>query len=298
MELAFIAWNTSLSPSTQNSNPASEDDFGFVASAVHELLYVANIDVVTLCEVSPSDVQRLVRVCSSDYVAHYDGTGSVGKTRFDSCVFYRSDKLILSDSRQIISFSGERSLKVGQRLDFETVKHGESLFLFALHWPSRLWMNENDSDRHLIAIRLRDAIDELGQSRVIVLGDFNDEPFGRAIADQLKATRDRDLAARRRHLFYNPFWRSMAASFGADPESQIRSAGGSYFYKGGTVTQWHMFDQIIFSSAFLGNDVWSLRDESAGVLNAPVLAEMAKSGKSRFDHMPVMAVIEREVTDG
>jgi hypothetical protein len=41
------------------------------------------------------------------------------------------------------------------------------------------------------------------QQHVIILGDFNDEPFDAPLSNHLMATRDRALAGKS-HLLYNP----------------------------------------------------------------------------------------------
>ena len=100
------------------------------------------------------------------------------------------------------------------------------------------------------------------------------------------------LAKKKPHLLYNPFWKYLGArSF--DIESS-----GSYYYKSGKLTQWHTFDQIIFSRAFLISKEWGLCEESEFILNIPGYLESVKSNNSIFDHLPVSGRLVRTITHG
>jgi len=175
------------------------------------------------------------------------------------------------------------------------------LHLFISHWPSRLWCEKDGTDRHLLGIRLRDATEKIiGQnsevpSYIMIMGDFNDEPFDISLSEHVMATRDLFLAKTKKYLFYNPFWKMMGENYIEDIQNKEEKCGGSYFHKNGTFTRWRTFDQIIFSSAFLGSCEWQLNERLTKILHFPEYLAMIRNSKEIFDHFPVLGVIERKV---
>ncbi|OZI46588.1 hypothetical protein CAL25_17960 [Bordetella genomosp. 5] len=259
-----------------------------------------DVDIICLGEVSEADVTRLLKLpCLKDYEV-FNGTEKAGRSRFDVCVFFKRGAMRKSASKQLLMFSGESVLKVGQRIDLDLVDDETRLHIFISHWPSRLMCDEHHVDRHTLGIYLRSAVtDALGEDHsghAIVLGDFNDEPFSPSLHNHLMASRDRNLVATRKpHLLYNPFWKHVAPSTAEPgPESDALWRGGSHHYGAGQLSRWHMYDQIIFSSAFLGRSSWMLQDETAGVVDFPPFTGLVLNKKSKFDHMPVVATIARK----
>ncbi|MEC4599257.1 endonuclease/exonuclease/phosphatase family protein [Burkholderia vietnamiensis] len=293
----MIWWNTSLSPTAKAGRSTQADQniaFGMIDLFTKNLL----IDVICLGEMSADDVVAMRNACSVSEYAIYEGFSRAGRSAFDVCILYRKNILLLLDNKEVVSFSGKNSLKIGQRIDFALADNETVIHVFVSHWPSRLWCDEHHTDRHRLGMRLRDAVDEvLGEdhtAHVVVMGDFNDDPFAPSLEDHLKATRDRDLASRKRHFMYNPFWRHMGSNalYSADV-SDPPSYGGSYYYKSGRLTRWHTFDQIIFSSSFLGNSDWHLREDAVKVVDVPSYTDLVRDHDESFDHMPVFALIEK-----
>lgn len=173
-----------------------------------------------------------------------------------------------------------------------------SFHLFVSHWSSRLWTPENSPQRQLLGTRLRDSVDEIlnlyeQDPYIILLGDYNDEPFDVSLSENLMASRDKAFTARKKHLLYNPFWKNMTDMNEADDESQYIC--GTYFHKGGNITKWRTFDQIMFSHAFVNEQGWYLNERSTGVLLIPQYLEVVKDAKEIFDHMPVLGVVEKVI---
>ena len=128
---------------------------------------------------------------------------------------------------------------------------------------------------------------------VVLLGDFNDEPFDRSLAEQVLATRDRGRARRGGCLLYNPFWRCLGEREPHVPGTVPRTYAGSYFHRRGASTQWRTFDQIIFSAPFLGDGGLRLDERHTAIVQTPPLIEMLTRRDSRFDHFPVVSAVER-----
>lgn len=297
MRVPLMWWNTSLSPvakKDRSEESVRKSAFELVRHFTDDLAF----DLVALGEVSGNDIAELKNRCAPEFSV-FDGAGRIGRTAFDTCVLYRNDRLELLNESEVAVFDAGSTLKVAQRLDFLLPDQQTQLHLFVSHWPSRRWCQENDASRDRLGMWLRDAVIKvLGDDHdghAIVLGDFNDEPFARSMQEQLLASRDRNLVAAKRYLLYNPFWRHLGTPNPHVPGTSSDDLhGGSYCFHGGRSTRWYTFDQIIFSSAFLGNSKWHLDEQATKVLDVPPYTSLVKSRKSQFDHLPVVTTIEME----
>ncbi|PHN78365.1 hypothetical protein AO071_22895 [Pseudomonas syringae] len=149
----------------------------------------------------------------------------------------------------------------------------------------------------MFGIRLRDSIEEVSnegelQPFIILLGDYNDDPFDASLSQQVMASRDVDLVRRKDYLLYNPFWKYLCK------KTSDHQVSGSYFYKAGKVTKWHTFDQIIFSHAFVNAKEWLLAHDCEHIVEIPMYTDLVKSPGSWFDHLPVYGIIKKECNDG
>lgn len=125
-------------------------------------------------------------------------------------------------------------------------KTGEDLYIFVNHWPSRRG-GETESEKNRIAAAevLRTKVDELFKtnpdSKIIIMGDFNDEPNNVSITDHLKAN------------YYD--CNAMIAG-NIPPMNELYNLAakskqmglGSFKFQ----TYWNLIDQIIISGALLG----------------------------------------------
>lgn len=118
---------------------------------------------------------------------------------------------------------------------------GELMHVFVNHWPSRRGGEEASAPNRAIAAGVaKHAIDSIialdPKSKIILMGDLNDDPVSPSVAVVLKATGDQAEAKNGR--MYNPFVK--------------------YFQNGiGTLAYndaWNLFDQIMVSSAFVNKD--------------------------------------------
>jgi len=301
VRLSFAWWNTSLSPlGNKKANPAQQ------TRAVEVVSYLTNklgIDCLAMGEVVEDDINYLIKQANLHDYNFFDGTLKTGRLQFDTGIFYRKDAFVLDSYSILTAARGSRTLKVANRIDFIVPETAKPFHIFVSHWPSRLWCERNSADRDVLGIRLRDAIEELnrlngGPAHAILLGDFNDEPFDRSLSEQLLATRDRRLARKNPTFLYNPFWRCLGEAFPQIPGNSSLSYSGSYFHKSGKETQWRTFDQIIFSSTFLGHSEWHLNEEYTRILYLEPFDKSVSNRDEIFDHFPVISVIEKEGTHG
>ena len=300
MRISFAWWNTSLSPLGKRRATDKQKE---VASEVIKYLTVnIGVDCLALGEVTVEDVEEIIKASKLEGYEFIDGTLKTDRLQFDTGLLYRKENLLLTYSTSLISSRGYRSFKLANRTDFLVPYTEKPFHVFVSHWPSRLWCERNGADRHSLGIRLRDEVEELNDfygspANIIILGDFNDEPFDSSLCDQLLAGRDRNLIRKKDKLLYNPFWRRLGEAMPQVPGIESRGFSGSCFHRSGMVTQWRTFDQIIFSSTFLGSTEWFLNEKHTNILQFyPFDTIICKSGEI-FDHFPVIGVIEREGTN-
>jgi len=292
-------WNTSLSPvGKQRADARSQK----IAEAIVKILIdIEGLDCLALGEVTSEDLQNLKKSIDS---THYDvDWGEMRKSRlfFDVGIIYNTQRLYLNDSRLVIDRHGKQALKVARRIDFTIIDTNEPVHVFISHWPSRLWCSEHDAKRDTLGMRLRDAIEGVKEAyqdpydpQIILLGDYNDEPFARSLAEHLPASRDRTLVNLNAHYFYNPFWRLLGESLPHSNNMTSKSFAGTYFHKKGNVTRWLTFDQIMVSSSFLQDDRWYLNEKYTTIWRHPPLDDLVENPGEIFDHFPVISVIQRQ----
>jgi hypothetical protein len=296
--MAFGWWNTSLSPIGKNR--ADDHHKEIAAKVVKSLIDDFRIDCLGLGEVTNTDLSSMMDACDTKTLGVYEGTLKRGRLQFDTGVIYNIARLAIADSFSTVSTHGERNYKIANRIDFVSLSDGLPLHFFVSHWPSRGTNEETLLSRKTIATRLKDQINAIDErspgAAVIVMGDFNDEPFDESISWHLLATRDRQLARTKGGYLYNPFWRQLGESQPHAPSFPKRGAAGSCFYKGATDTRWRTYDQILVSSAFLGNTNWHLNEAETTIVRTEFLIDLVQGDKLYFDHLPILTAIERFVT--
>ncbi|HYW96942.1 MAG TPA: endonuclease [Bacteroidales bacterium] len=174
---------------------------------------------------------------------------------------------------------------------------GKELNIFVNHWSSRYGgMLTSEPKRMYCAVALRRRIDLLltrnSNARILVMGDFNDEPTNRSIMDILHATN------KRKNIYtgdlYDLFY-----------DKHNLENYGSYFYKG----NWNMLDQIMVSYNMIDQkNSLSCRYSSGHVFKAPFMLYKNKEGVEVpnrtyggpnyyggiSDHFPVYVVFEED----
>ena len=196
----------------------------------------------------------------------------------------------------IVQHHGSRWLRIAQKLSL-TGPGGLALTLYLSHWPSRRHLEARSALRdfygHALRIDVADRLKRFPSLPLVVLGDFNDEPFDTSISEGLLSSRDRTLVEARRHLLYNPFWRHMT-SYQTEAARVGSTSQGTYFHTNGDTTRWRTFDQMLFSASLLsGESGWTLDEKNTCVIHDPDLIPLLHSRSSIFDHLPIIACILR-----
>ncbi|MBM3404054.1 MAG: endonuclease/exonuclease/phosphatase family protein [Bacteroidetes bacterium] len=169
--------------------------------------------------------------------------------------------------------------------------NGEPLTVIVNHWPSRGNAPEFRMEAARLARYLVDSLLKLDpQSKIIVMGDLNDDPVDPSVFKQLNAIgRQKDVGP---SDLFNPMWQ------------MFKDGVGSLAYR----DSWNLFDQVIVSHALLGNDRSTYKFYKANVFSKKFLLQ--KEGQyagypfrtfaggayagGYSDHLPVYIFIVKE----
>lgn len=255
--------------------------------------------IVGLCEVENRDVLQLLcnetPLKTAGYkIIHKQSPDHRG---IDVALLYQPDKFDpisydfypltntkdqILDTREILYLCG-------------TTNNLDTLHFFVNHWPSRYsGFLESQAKRNLAARMLLKKVEELrGKYRfpkIIIVGDFNDNPTDESIAEILNAqkTNQRPELGKLYNLSYN--W--------------LDNGRGTLKYQ----LLWSVFDQVIVSGSLLqGGSGLMAKPENAKILNFPFLFEKDEKygGDKPFrtyygftyqggfsDHLPILLKLE------
>ncbi len=162
-------------------------------------------------------------------ICHYDSPDQRG---IDVALLYRPNRLKLKGSKAIAAASASPTrdiLTAWGEID------GDNVFIAVVHWPSRIGgVKFTEQKRIDCAKQLRNIIDSVQRSapttKIIIMGDMNDNPQDKSIAKTLRARRKIKQVGH--NDLYAPF---------ADVKR------GSSVYDG----RWNKYDNIIVSENML-----------------------------------------------
>ncbi len=127
----------------------------------------------------------------------------------------------------------------------------EDFLLAAVHFPSKLWMNNRSQavECGKLADKIRQVEEDIGHSKTLLVGDLNMNPFesGMIAAGSLNAVMTRAVAERgiRRvqradyRFFYNPMWSLLGDGNRGPAGTYYRDSADHHDYF------WNMFDQVL-----------------------------------------------------
>ncbi|MFI3189854.1 hypothetical protein BCS42_05080 [Crenothrix sp. D3] len=298
MKLTLIWWNTSLAP--LSDTPASDEQLNIICRVVEGFVNDGQADFIALGEINDCYFDYLEQNTIINGFRWFNLAKKYSRISFDSCVLVREDKLQVLETQDITVSKATSTAKIAQKIIVAVKNYDKPVQFFISHWASRL--HTENLDRVHLGIRLRDEVSAILKSDdvapVILLGDYNDEPFSDSLTTGLEATRDITRARKNTFLLYNPFWRHLGETqhYQRGEDATIKNRCGSYYYKSGSITRWHTFDQMIFSACFVGGGDWHLNEISTGIINTPELFNRVMDNKQKFDHLPIISVLEKEIS--
>ncbi len=203
-------------------------------------------DIIGLCELENRQVLQDLfshkRLKSNNYqIIHYDSPDERGidvalaykKTAF-SPFSHKSHRLLLESEEGKRDYTRDLLVVGG-------IFGNDELYILVNHWPSRSGGEERSSPLRKKAGRLnKRVVDSIlrhsPNSRIIIMGDFNDNPLNRSIKHMLKTNGIRlDL---KENEIFNPM------------EKLYKQGLGSLGYR----DQWHMFDQILLTNNLVNQE--------------------------------------------
>lgn len=203
-------------------------------------------DVLGIEEVENEDVLRdlVDRLPNKRYgIVHVDSPDPRG---IDTAMLFNRGRFALLESHAY-----KIPLKWGETRDILHAvledRDGEKLHVLVNHWPSRGGgIEESDPKRAVAARTLAKSIARIYQrepaARIVILGDFNDEPSSRSIREVLDVETYPSPSGK-----YDP---AKIYNLAAD---KAKAGMGSFYHAYRGDVEWRMYDQIMASGALLQN---------------------------------------------
>ncbi|MFD2551292.1 endonuclease/exonuclease/phosphatase family protein [Bizionia sediminis] len=243
------------------------------------IIGVAEVENIKVLE----DVVNDPQLFSKDYgVIHYDSpdrrgidVGLIYQKKYFTPTHSSNHELVIIDDRSGRRVYTRDQLLVSGKLD------GELIHILVNHWPSRSGGEARSRPKRVAAAKLsKKIIDSLQTAdpyaKVIIMGDFNDDPTNTSIKDVLGAKKEKEDVALKG--IYNPF------------ESLFKMGIGSNAYR----DSWSLFDQVLVTQPFLEKDYSSWRLYQAHVFNKNYLVNK----KGRYKGYPFRSFSNGGFTDG
>lgn len=291
MQFSIVFWNTGLLHIKED-----ERDYQTCIDLLEGFLEKNDIDVLALCEVDEEAISKIsteARKHKYKVMSAVDEVAS--RNKFDMCVLFNKSVSKVEKKKGLYYSESNRNYRVGQEFELIFKDSYQPIFLYVCHWRSRI--HGDELVRNKCGSELKRRIDKntvfTKNPYTIIVGDFNDEPFNDSLQEYLRATRDIHIIEDKQDLLYNPSWNT----FGTRNIDTEQYFAGTYFYNNGSLTNWHNFDQIIVSSAFLQrNGGWKLCNEKMEILEIPWYLRIVKDKKTKYDHLPVYCMFESDKT--
>lgn len=255
-------------------------------------------EVLGLCEVENKEVledlvkQKAIRK-QKYQIVHFESPDVRG---IDNALIYKKSFFEFRTAKTFdVTFPDDPDYKTRSILLVTGNVQGEEIHFIVNHFPSRRGgLKESEPRRLQAAKKLREIVESLlsinTNSKVIVMGDFNDEPTNKSIREVLKA-KGKSFEPEQKELYNTlAYW-----------DAQKK---GSYNYRG----NWQMLDQIMISgNVFSANSGLTYVDKSANVYSPEWLKQQEpekyrgtplrtfagrKYLKGFSDHFPVFIHLE------
>lgn len=272
-----------------------------IASVITEMFNGNGPDLLGVCEVQSETVLN-------DVIAELPNSGAYSIVHHDSPDMRHIDVGFIY-RKSVISHPVATAYNIRKRyptrdilkVEF-TVNNGKKIYVIGNHWPSRSGgQYSSEPYRIMVAENCAWITGELYKDdpevNILVMGDFNDEPFNRSVQEYLYAIRNKERVQARRNskkarpYLYNLSWNLMD-----------RQTPGTYFYSSNPAG-WNMLDQIMVSKGLLtGSNGLEVIDDSFTIFRPKRIRSGSKPKPFRIkrnntweegfsDHFAVLAEI-------
>lgn len=288
MQLNICWWNTRLTPPVGKfiNQEVNTDLNQKVGEVIDSICNEKPLDMVVLCEVSNRDEKLIKEIASKNELNYVMASSYMSGVYYDFAILFENTKIkIISTEAIDDSNSFKQQLRVGVIVEAEFDGVGVSLFLS--HWNSDMF--DGTLKKSHCASALRKKIDGHLRKRkdlLILIGDYNSQPFDEEITVDLQTTKDLSIIKECPDLIYNPFWRNL------DSRTDGHSYSGSYYSKGNAHDKWKTFDQMMFSHKFIYGDSWILDVYSPEVHRK--FDSLTFDFMGFFDHIPIYGGLKND----
>lgn len=291
-------WNTALSPSApQAESNASKESYDTVVGHIQFLMLNESCDFLAICEVSSVDVITLREQLSIYDIEILDLTNTVGRTRFDIAVVYKSQKIKVRHIKTLSKVITDNTIKAAQEVEITNIDDQELIYVYLCHWASRL-NGDGERRRTSAADIVKNSCHEYlnNDKHVIIMGDFNDNPYDIALIKYLNASYCLDTVRKYpNEYFYNPFWRTLVSE-SKHSHASINTTtyrAGTHKHKQFNGTLWHSYDQMLFSGQFIINNYWHLNEFATKIVASQQILNDYTDVNKFIDHLPIICEITR-----
>jgi hypothetical protein len=221
-------------------------------------------EILGVCEVENKKVMQDLIATETLKGKNYDivHVNSPDARGIDVGFFYKKDVFTyVSHAALRVSFDDEPDFKTRDILMVKGLLKEDTVFFFVNHWPSRRGGERSIAKRKGAAQKARSIIDSVlaknPNAKMLLMGDFNDEPADVSVSETLNASTDAD------NLKDKQLFNAMG---------ELKKAGkGSHQHS----KEWNMLDQIIVTQGFLKGKGKGMKiiKESASIYDAEFLKE-------------------------
>ncbi|MCM7883452.1 hypothetical protein [Enterobacter sichuanensis] len=295
MEFHFAFWNCAISPPGVKDK-CTDENVAHAVEIIADLFFTKKISLLALCEVNSesfSSIKKSLDSIGLRLSAEFMPDKTDNGAEFDIGYFFDPNKVYVENGVAHTARLGTSIVKVAQQLLLVINNDvSNAINIFVSHWPSQLRTIAEDF-RDECSKGLRRNVENFifNSKQVILMGDYNDEPYSQSLFKNIHATNDRALVlSEPNYWLYNPFWKALSARTPFTFDENQHDLGTCYS-KSGNRNNWSTFDQIIFSGLFLHTGPWYLKESETGVVLTDKLLAAIVDNKNFIDHMPVIGCI-------
>lgn len=258
-------------PKTNDSQFLPGGDYGWnssiykqklknTAKVISELGGAAGPDVVGLCEIENKgvlkDLVKELNISGRDYkIVHEESKDHRG---IDVALIYDANSFTYEGHQtHTPTLKWDRGYTTRDILEVKgSFANNEPIYLLVNHWPSRRGGQEkSESKRVEVAKAAKKAVDAIfaedKDANILLMGDFNDDPFNKSIAQTLSAKENKNQVKDK-------------GLFNVTGKLLDKNSTGTLTYQG----KWNLFDQLIISEDMVaGQNPLRYVDNSTTIFN-------------------------------
>jgi Endonuclease/Exonuclease/phosphatase family. len=291
-------WNTALSPSApQATSNANETTYERILNHIRFLMFDEGCDFLAICEISSADVLILRKNLLKSDIEVLNLANEIGRSRFDIAVIYKPQKIKIEHIKSLSKPITGNTVKAAQEVKLTNIDDGRFICVYLCHWASRL-NGDGESKRNIAAEIIKYAAQNhlIDDNHVIIMGDFNDNPYDDSLIKKLNASYCLDTVRKYpKEFFYNPFWRTLVSEhkYSHVATKATTYISGTHKHKQFSGTLWHSYDQMLFSGNFINNNYWHLNEFATKIVTSEKILDDYSDKSVFIDHLPIICEITR-----